>query len=77
DTHSIKTMMSEMYEVFKGQSLGSITPTLALTHILANVEEENDTNTVTEDPLSYTERETDANKQEKSKEPKHSIGANI
>ncbi|GKD22783.1 hypothetical protein Tco_1224486, partial [Tanacetum coccineum] len=37
DTLSIKTMMTEMYEVFKGQSSGSVTPTLALTHIPANV----------------------------------------
>nr|GEW95412.1 hypothetical protein [Tanacetum cinerariifolium] len=43
-------MMTEMYEVFKGQSLGSVTLTLALTHILANVEGENDTNTASEDP---------------------------
>nr|GFA11822.1 copia protein [Tanacetum cinerariifolium] len=37
DTHTINTMMTEMYAVFKGQSIGSVTPTLALTHILANV----------------------------------------
>ncbi|GJZ44040.1 hypothetical protein Tco_0591295 [Tanacetum coccineum] len=77
DTHSIKTMMTEMYEVFKGQSSGSVTPTLALTHIPANVEGENDTNTATEDPPSHTEGETDANRQEKSEEPKHSTDANI
>ncbi|GJR45510.1 hypothetical protein Tco_1313613 [Tanacetum coccineum] len=65
NTHSIKTMMSEMYGVFKGQSLGSVTPTLALTHIPANVEGGNDTNTITEDPPSHTEQETNANKQEK------------
>ncbi|GJY77870.1 hypothetical protein Tco_0483671 [Tanacetum coccineum] len=70
-------MMSKMYGVFKGQSLGSVTPILSLTYILANVEGENDTNTVTEDPPSHTERETDANMQEKSKEPKHLIDANI
>ncbi|GKG08337.1 hypothetical protein Tco_0334169, partial [Tanacetum coccineum] len=58
DTHSIKTMMTEMYEVFKGQSLGSVTPTLALTHILANVEGENATNTATKEPPSHTEGET-------------------
>ncbi|GJT68517.1 hypothetical protein Tco_1019997 [Tanacetum coccineum] len=43
-------MMTEMYEVFKGQSSGSVTLKLALTHILANVKRENDTNTATEDP---------------------------
>ncbi|GJW38381.1 hypothetical protein Tco_0064226 [Tanacetum coccineum] len=58
DTHSIKTMMTEMYEVFKGQSSGSVTSTLALTHIPANVEGENATNTVTEEPHSHTEGET-------------------
>ncbi|GJZ33393.1 hypothetical protein Tco_0578829 [Tanacetum coccineum] len=77
DTHSIKTMMTEMYEFFKGQSSGSVTPTLALTHILANVEGENDTNTATEDPPSHTRGETDANRQDKSEEPKHSTDANI
>ncbi|GJW55780.1 hypothetical protein Tco_0099865 [Tanacetum coccineum] len=58
DTHSIKNMMTEMYEVFKGQSSGSVTPTLALTHIPANVEGETTTNTATEDPPSHTEGET-------------------
>ncbi|GJT82160.1 hypothetical protein Tco_1056502 [Tanacetum coccineum] len=77
DTHSIKTMMTEMCEVFKGQSSGSVTPTLALTHILANVKGRNDTNTTTKDPLSHTEEETNANRQEKFKEPKHSTNANI
>ncbi|GJT12772.1 hypothetical protein Tco_0859814 [Tanacetum coccineum] len=62
DTHSIKTMMSEMYEVFKGQSSGSVTPTLSLTHILANVEGENATNTATEEPPSHTEGETNDQK---------------
>nr|GEU34576.1 hypothetical protein [Tanacetum cinerariifolium] len=32
----IKTMMAEMYEVFKGQSSSSVTQTLALTHILTD-----------------------------------------
>ncbi|GJU76479.1 hypothetical protein Tco_1273549 [Tanacetum coccineum] len=76
-THSIKTMMTKMYEVFKGQSSGSVTSTLALTHILPNVEGENDTNTAAEDPPSHTEGKTDANRQEKYKEPKHSTNANI
>ncbi|GJV73266.1 hypothetical protein Tco_1493261 [Tanacetum coccineum] len=65
DTHSIKTIITEMYGVFKGQSSGIVTPTLALTHIPANVEGENDTNTTTEDPPSHTEGETDANKEGK------------
>ncbi|GJX73607.1 hypothetical protein Tco_0312202 [Tanacetum coccineum] len=77
DMHSINTMMTEMYEVFKGQSSNSVTLTLALTHIPANINGENDTNTATEDPPSYTEGETDANRQEKFKEPKHSTDANI
>ncbi|GJX72181.1 hypothetical protein Tco_0309352 [Tanacetum coccineum] len=59
DTYSIKTMMTEMYEVFKGQSSSSVTPTLDLTHIPANVEGENATNTATEEPHSHTERETE------------------
>ncbi|GJZ03478.1 hypothetical protein Tco_0536753 [Tanacetum coccineum] len=58
DTHSVKNMMIEMYEVFKGQSLGSVAPTLTLTHIPVNVEGENATNTATEEPPSHTEGET-------------------
>ncbi|GKF70513.1 hypothetical protein Tco_0203570 [Tanacetum coccineum] len=58
DTHSIKNMITEMYEVFKGHSSGSVTPTLALTHIPTNVEGEDTTNTATEDPPSHTEGET-------------------
>ncbi|GJZ18213.1 hypothetical protein Tco_0554336 [Tanacetum coccineum] len=77
DTYSIKTMIIEMYEVFKGQSSGSGTPTLALTHIPVNVEGENDTNTAIEDPPSHTKGETNAIRQEKLKEPKHSTDANI
>ncbi|GKA32792.1 hypothetical protein Tco_0719159 [Tanacetum coccineum] len=52
---------------------------LKILHILAesNVEGENDTNTATKDPPSHTEGETDANRQEKSEELKHSIDANI
>ncbi|GKB43753.1 hypothetical protein Tco_0888695 [Tanacetum coccineum] len=76
-----ESMMNEMYEVFSGQSSsapsGSVTLTLALIHILANVEWENATNTATEDPPSHTEGETDASKQEKPDEPKHSTDANI
>ncbi|GKB70946.1 hypothetical protein Tco_0932358 [Tanacetum coccineum] len=37
---------------------GSVTPTLALTHIPANVKGENATNTATEEPPSHTEGET-------------------
>ncbi|GJW91640.1 hypothetical protein Tco_0169193 [Tanacetum coccineum] len=80
-TLSMKSMMTEMYQVFIGQSFlapsDSVTSTLALTHILANVEGENETNTATKAPPSYIEGETVANKQEKSKEPKHSTDANI
>nr|GEV24563.1 hypothetical protein [Tanacetum cinerariifolium] len=57
--------------------LGSVTPTLALTHFPTNVEGENDTNTTAKDPSSHTEGETDANMQEKSEEPKHSTDAYI
>ncbi|GJZ65451.1 hypothetical protein Tco_0622147 [Tanacetum coccineum] len=69
DTHSIKNMMTEMYEVFKGQPSGSATLTLALTHIPANVEGENITNTATEDPPSHTKGETG--------EPKRAIPISI
>ncbi|GKF97384.1 hypothetical protein Tco_0293205 [Tanacetum coccineum] len=65
DIHSIKNMMIEMYEVFKGQSLYGVTPTLALTHIPTNVKGENTTNTAIEDPPSHTEEET--------REPKRAI----
>ncbi|GJU54144.1 hypothetical protein Tco_1227858, partial [Tanacetum coccineum] len=58
DTHSIKNMMNEMYEVFKGQSSGSVAPTLALTHIPANVKGENATHSATKEPPSHTEGET-------------------
>ncbi|GKE34338.1 hypothetical protein Tco_1453660 [Tanacetum coccineum] len=58
DTYSIKTMMTKMYEVFKGQSSGSVTLTLALTYIPANVKGENETNTTTEEPHTHTEGET-------------------
>nr|GEW42084.1 hypothetical protein [Tanacetum cinerariifolium] len=55
----------------------SVTPTLALTHIPTNVEGENEPNTATKDPPSHTEEETNANRQEKPKEPKSLINANI
>ncbi|GJY87630.1 hypothetical protein Tco_0502258 [Tanacetum coccineum] len=55
-------MMVEIYQAFKGQPSSTptdnVTLTLALTHILANVEGENATITVTEEPPSHTERET-------------------
>nr|GEV93435.1 retrovirus-related Pol polyprotein from transposon TNT 1-94 [Tanacetum cinerariifolium] len=63
DTLEIKSIMLEIYQAFKGQpSLapsGSVTPTLALTYIPANVKGENTTNTATEEPPSHTEGETE------------------
>ncbi|GKA45484.1 hypothetical protein Tco_0738280, partial [Tanacetum coccineum] len=66
DTLQIKSMMSEMmseiYHAFKGQSSlassSSVTPTLALTNIPANIKGENATNTATEEPPSHTKGET-------------------
>ncbi|GJV27108.1 hypothetical protein Tco_1383556, partial [Tanacetum coccineum] len=62
DTSKIKSMMTEMYAAFQGHPSsapsGSVTPTLALTDIQANVEGENANTTATEEPLSYTEGET-------------------
>ncbi|GJR18578.1 hypothetical protein Tco_0967105 [Tanacetum coccineum] len=62
DTHSIKNMMTEMYEAFKGQPSsapsGSVTPTLDLTHFPANVEGENATTTATEETPSHIDGET-------------------
>ncbi|GJZ72281.1 hypothetical protein Tco_0636132 [Tanacetum coccineum] len=62
DTSEIKSIMAEIYQAFKGQPssapLGSVTLTLALTHILANVEGENATNTATKEPPYHTEGET-------------------
>nr|GEV11569.1 putative ribonuclease H-like domain-containing protein [Tanacetum cinerariifolium] len=43
----------------------------------SRLSEENDTNTATEDPPSHTMRETDTNRQEKFKKPKHSTDTNI
>ncbi|GJU52641.1 hypothetical protein Tco_1226355 [Tanacetum coccineum] len=63
DTSKIKSMMTEMYAAFQGHpSLapsGSVTPTLALTDIQANVEGENANTTTTEEPPSHTEWETE------------------
>ncbi|GJU45601.1 hypothetical protein Tco_1202867 [Tanacetum coccineum] len=62
DTFEIKSMMTKMYATFQGHPssapLGSVTPTLALTDIQANVEGENANTTVTEEPPSHTEGET-------------------
>ncbi|GKA44745.1 hypothetical protein Tco_0737541 [Tanacetum coccineum] len=62
DTSKIKSMMTEIYQAFKGQlssaPLGSVTLTLTLTHIPANVEGVNATNTGSEEPPSHTEGET-------------------
>ncbi|GJS16167.1 hypothetical protein Tco_0410639 [Tanacetum coccineum] len=68
DTLEIKSMMTEIYQAFKGQpSLapsGSVTPTLTLTNFLANVEGDNATNTATEEPSSHTEGATEDIKME-------------
>nr|GEZ23819.1 retrovirus-related Pol polyprotein from transposon TNT 1-94 [Tanacetum cinerariifolium] len=81
DTRSIKSMMTEMYNAFRGQSSSapssSVTPTFALTNTLTNVKGDNATHTATKEPHSHTEGETDANIQEKPKEPKQLEDANI
>nr|GEX27075.1 hypothetical protein [Tanacetum cinerariifolium] len=63
DTSEIKSMLAEIYLAFKGQSssapLGSVTPTLALTHIPTNVDGENATNTITKEPTSHTKGKTE------------------
>ncbi|GJY14633.1 hypothetical protein Tco_0385055 [Tanacetum coccineum] len=62
DTSEIKSMMSEVYAAFQGQPSsapsGSVTPTLALINIQANVEGENANTTATEEPPYHTEGET-------------------
>ncbi|GJU50279.1 hypothetical protein Tco_1219834, partial [Tanacetum coccineum] len=62
DTSEIKSMMTEMYAAFQGHSFlapsGSVTPTLALTDIQANVKGENANTTATEEPPFHTEGET-------------------
>ncbi|GJX88141.1 hypothetical protein Tco_0340155 [Tanacetum coccineum] len=62
DTSEIKSMMIEIYQAFKGQSSStpssSVTLTLALTNIPANVEGGNATNTATEEPPFHTKEET-------------------
>ncbi|GJR98278.1 hypothetical protein Tco_0270452 [Tanacetum coccineum] len=63
DTSEIKSMMAEMYAAFQGYpSLapsGSVTSTLALTDVQANVERENASTTTTKEPPSHTEGETE------------------
>ncbi|GJU74515.1 hypothetical protein Tco_1265920 [Tanacetum coccineum] len=63
DTSEIKFMMTEMYAAFQGHpssaSSGSVTPTLALTDIQANVEGENANTTATKEPPFHTEGETE------------------
>ncbi|GJY59658.1 hypothetical protein Tco_0459550, partial [Tanacetum coccineum] len=62
DTSEIKSMMTEMYAAFQGHSssdsLGSVTQTLVLTDIQANVDRENANTTATEEPHSHTKGET-------------------
>ncbi|GJW69354.1 putative reverse transcriptase domain-containing protein [Tanacetum coccineum] len=63
DTSEIKSMMTEMYAAFQGHPSpapsGSVTPTLALTDIQANVKGENANTTATEEPPSHTEGGTE------------------
>nr|GFC42158.1 hypothetical protein [Tanacetum cinerariifolium] len=65
DTSSINSMMTEMYNAFRGQSSSSpsisVTPTFALTGTPANVNGENATCNATKEPLSHTEGEIDVN----------------
>nr|GEW30812.1 hypothetical protein [Tanacetum cinerariifolium] len=62
DTSEIKSMMTDIYQAFKGQPSSapssSVTLTLTLINIPANVEGENATSTTTEEPPSHTEGET-------------------
>nr|GEW36919.1 hypothetical protein [Tanacetum cinerariifolium] len=66
DTSEIKAIITEMYAAFEGQpSLApsrSVTPTLALTDIQANVKGENTNTTAIEEPHSHTEGETEIDK---------------
>ncbi|GJY59308.1 hypothetical protein Tco_0459200, partial [Tanacetum coccineum] len=66
DTSEIKSMITEIYHAFKGQSSSapssSVTPTLALTNILVNVKGKNATNTATEEPPSHIEGEIEVPK---------------
>nr|GEV78439.1 hypothetical protein [Tanacetum cinerariifolium] len=80
DISSIKSMMTKMYNAFRGQSSSapssSVTPTFSLTDTLANLEGDNATHTATKEP-PHTEGKTDANIQDKPEEPKQSVDANI
>ncbi|GKB49923.1 hypothetical protein Tco_0900676 [Tanacetum coccineum] len=64
-TNMARNLGLRMTAAVKGQSSsvppGSVTPTLDLTHIQANVEGENATYTATKDPPSHTKGENDAN----------------
>nr|GEY02268.1 hypothetical protein [Tanacetum cinerariifolium] len=81
DTISIKSMMTEMYNAFRGKSFLAPSSSIALKFALidtpVNVKGENTTHTATKEPPSHTKRETDANIQEKPEEPKQSTNANI
>ncbi|GJY80064.1 hypothetical protein Tco_0492815 [Tanacetum coccineum] len=74
DTSEIKSMMTEIYQAFKGQSLtpSSSMPqiTLAITEGPANVGVENVTPVVTEEPPSHTEGETKDMKTQDTNEDK-------
>nr|GEU32685.1 hypothetical protein [Tanacetum cinerariifolium] len=69
DTSSIKSIMTEMYNAFRGQSSSapssSVTSTFALTDNPTNVEGENATNTTTKESPSHTEGEADSNTHDK------------
>ncbi|GKB47237.1 hypothetical protein Tco_0897990 [Tanacetum coccineum] len=66
DTSEIKSMMTEMYATFQGHPSSapssSVTSTLALTDIQANVEGENANTTVTEEPFSQATPKIDKGK---------------
>nr|GFC02122.1 hypothetical protein [Tanacetum cinerariifolium] len=66
DTSEIKSMITEIYAAFQGRPSsdpsGSVTLTLALTDIQANVKGENADTTATEEPPSHTEGETEEQK---------------
>nr|GEU71160.1 retrovirus-related Pol polyprotein from transposon TNT 1-94 [Tanacetum cinerariifolium]GEU71315.1 retrovirus-related Pol polyprotein from transposon TNT 1-94 [Tanacetum cinerariifolium] len=65
-----------MYNAFRGQSSSapSSCDTSTFADTLVNVNGENATHTATKEPLSHTEEETDANMQDKPKEPKEGKG---
>ncbi|GKF82671.1 hypothetical protein Tco_0244327, partial [Tanacetum coccineum] len=61
---SSTNMAWNLGSILLGQSSGSVTPTLALTYIPANVVGETTANTATEDPPSHTDGETREPKRE-------------